>query len=72
MPPIHILNEPTQLMKDLSYGAGYAYDHDTADSFSGQNYSPELWSGNGSINSSNGALNGRLSNSWPCGLCWFC
>lgn len=41
MPPMHILNAPTRLMKDLGYSAGYAYDHDTADGFSGQNYFPE-------------------------------
>ena len=41
MPPAHILNAPTQLMKDLGYGAGYAYDHDAADAFSGQNYFPD-------------------------------
>ncbi len=41
MPPAHILNAPTKLMKNLGYGAGYEYDHDTADAFSGQNYFPE-------------------------------
>jgi len=41
MPPRHILNAPTRLMKDLGYGAGYAYDHDTAEAFSGQDYFPE-------------------------------
>ena len=41
MPPAHILNAPTKLMKNLGYGAGYAYDHDTEDAFSGQNYFPE-------------------------------
>lgn len=41
MPPAHILNAPTNLMKDLGYGAGYAYDHDTAEGFSGQNYFPD-------------------------------
>lgn len=41
MPPKHILNAPTALMKDIGYGAGYAYDHDEADGFSGQNYFPE-------------------------------
>jgi len=41
MPPKHILNAPTGLMKDLGYGAGYAYDHNAEDSFSGQNYFPE-------------------------------
>ena len=40
-PPKHILNAPTRLMKDLGYGAGYAYDHDAEDSFSGQNYFPD-------------------------------
>src|SRR5882672_969477 len=41
MPPMHILNAPTRLMKDLGYGRGYAYDHDQDDAFSGQNYFPD-------------------------------
>jgi putative ATPase len=41
MPPKHILNAPTKLMKNLGYGAGYAYDHATEDGFSGQNYFPD-------------------------------
>lgn len=41
MPPAHILNAPTKLMKDQGYGKGYAYDHDTAEGFSGQNYFPD-------------------------------
>jgi putative ATPase len=41
MPPAHILNAPTRLMKELGYGHGYAYDHDTEDAFSGQNYFPD-------------------------------
>ncbi|MFN7710108.1 MAG: replication-associated recombination protein A [Holosporales bacterium] len=41
MPPSHILNAPTQMMKDLGYGAGYAYDHDQPQAFSGQNYFPD-------------------------------
>jgi putative ATPase len=41
MPPKHILNAPTGLMKDQGYGAGYAYDHDAPDGFSGQNYFPD-------------------------------
>ena len=40
-PPKHILNAPTQLMRDEGYGAGYAYDHDAEDGFSGQDYFPE-------------------------------
>jgi putative ATPase len=40
-PPKIILNAPTQLMDDEGYGAGYAYDHDTPEGFSGQNYFPD-------------------------------
>ncbi len=40
-PPKHILNAPTRMMKDQGYGAGYAYDHDVEDGFSGQNYFPD-------------------------------
>ena len=40
-PPKHILNAPTSLMSDQGYGAGYAYDHDAENGFSGQNYFPE-------------------------------
>src|SRR6056297_2795537 len=39
-PPKHILNAPTKLMRDEGYGAGYDYDHDAEDGFSGQNYFP--------------------------------
>ncbi|WP_376959597.1 replication-associated recombination protein A [Azospirillum sp. A26] len=41
MPPKHILNAPTKLMKTIGYGKGYEYDHDAAEGFSGQNYFPE-------------------------------
>jgi len=41
LPPKHILNAPTRLMKEEGYGRGYAYDHDTEDAFSGQNYFPD-------------------------------
>ncbi len=40
-PPKHILNAPTKLMKDLDYGKGYEYDHETPHQFSGQNYLPD-------------------------------
>ena len=40
-PPLHIRNAPTKLMKDIGYGADYAYDHDAPDGFSGQNYFPD-------------------------------
>jgi putative ATPase len=39
-PPAHILNAPTKLMKDIGYGAGYAYDHNAEEGFSGQDYWP--------------------------------
>ena len=41
MPPAHILNAPTKLMKELGYGHGYQYDQDLPDAFSGQNYFPD-------------------------------
>ncbi len=41
MPPKHILNAPTRLMKDLGYSEGYEYDHGAPDAFSGQNYFPD-------------------------------
>jgi putative ATPase len=41
MPPAHIRNAPTKLMRDLGYGKGYAYDHDVPSGFSGQNYFPD-------------------------------
>jgi putative ATPase len=41
MPPQNILNAPTKLMKDIGYGAGYEYDHEAQDGFSGANYWPE-------------------------------
>ena len=41
MPPKTILNAPTKLMREQEYGAGYHYDHDAPDAFSGQHYFPE-------------------------------
>ncbi|TDH36142.1 replication-associated recombination protein A [Pseudohoeflea suaedae] len=41
LPPKHILNAPTKLMKGEGYGEGYLYDHDQPDAFSGQDYFPE-------------------------------
>lgn len=40
-PPAHILNAPTKLMKDIGYGAGYAYDHEAENGFSGADYWPD-------------------------------
>jgi putative ATPase len=41
MPPQHILNAPTKMMKELGYGSGYQYDHDAEGQFSGQTYFPD-------------------------------
>jgi len=41
MPPKHILNAPTKMMQEFGYSEGYAYDHDTLEGFSGQNYFPD-------------------------------
>ncbi|MCA0922714.1 replication-associated recombination protein A [Pseudooceanicola nanhaiensis] len=41
MPPKHIINAPTRMMKDQGFGRDYLYDHDAEDGFSGQNYFPE-------------------------------
>ena len=41
MPPKHILNAPTKMMREQGYGEGYAYDHDTEEGVSGQNYFPD-------------------------------
>jgi len=41
LPPKHILNAPTRLMKQEGYGSGYEYDHDASDAFSGQDYFPD-------------------------------
>ena len=41
MPPAHILNAPTKLMRELGYGEGYRYDHNEPSRFSGQNYFPD-------------------------------
>jgi putative ATPase len=41
MPPKHILNAPTTMMKEIGYGEGYQYDHDSVEGFSGQNYFPD-------------------------------
>jgi putative ATPase len=41
LPPKHILNAPTKLMQSEGYAAGYQYDHDAPDAFSGQDFFPE-------------------------------
>jgi len=40
--PLHIRNAPTQLMKDMDYGADYRYAHDEPEAYiAGENYFPE-------------------------------
>ena len=41
MPPAHIRNAPTKLMKDMGYGKGYEYDHDAPEGASAQDYFPD-------------------------------
>ncbi|MGH7026764.1 replication-associated recombination protein A [Brevundimonas sp.] len=41
MPPAHIRNAPTKLMKQLGYGKGYQYDPDTPEGFSGADFFPD-------------------------------
>jgi putative ATPase len=41
MPPMHAVNAPTRLMRDLGYSEGYVYDPDTEEGFSGLNYFPD-------------------------------
>ena len=41
MPPAHIRNAATTLMKQLGYGKGYQYDPDTEEGFSGANFFPD-------------------------------
>ena len=45
MPPANILNAPTKPMKDIGYGAAYAYDHEAEGAFSGANYWPDGMAG---------------------------
>lgn len=39
--PLHIRNAPTELMKELGYGAGYRYDPDEPEGVADQAYLPE-------------------------------
>ena len=64
-PPKHILNAPTGLMKDQGYGAGYAYDHDAEDGFSGQDYFPRAWRARRSTSRSSAGSSGIWASGWP-------
>ena len=61
-PPAHILNAPTKLMKQHGYGAGYSYDHDDLDGFSGQNCFPDGMDRQIVISRLNAAMSVKLAN----------
>ena len=44
-PPLHILNAPTKLMRQLGHHEDYAYDHDVPDAYAGQEFFPEPLTG---------------------------
>jgi putative ATPase len=66
-PPMHILNAPTKLMKELGYSRGYEYDHDAEDGFSGQSYFPDGWRARSSTSRSSAASSARSSSAWNIG-----
>jgi putative ATPase len=43
--PLHIRNAPTGLMKELGYGRGYRYAHDSPDAYLPQEYLPDALRG---------------------------
>ena len=67
LPPKHILNSPTNLMKSEGYGAGYQYDHDTAEGFSGQDYFPEQLDGRRSTIRRNAVSSAKSGSGWTIG-----
>jgi putative ATPase len=67
MPPAHIRNAPTKLLRDLGYGKGYAYDHDAEEGFSGQNYFPMRWSGAASTSRAGRGGRRRSRSGWNAG-----
>ena len=67
LPPKHILNAPTRLMKEEGYGRGYAYDHDSEDAFSGQNYFPTRCRGRISTIRPNAVSSARSASGWIIG-----
>jgi len=60
-PPAHILNAPTKLMKDIGYGSGYQYDHNSSDGFSGADYWPEGMAAEDFYKPSNRGYEARVS-----------
>ncbi len=66
-PPRTILNAPTKLMKTEGYGAGYAYDHDAPDAFSGQDYWPKSSAASISTSPSTAVSSARSGSGWTGG-----
>lgn len=60
MPPKHILNAPTKLMKELGYNDGYVYDQDLEDGFPGKTIFPKKWGGGAFIIRWTEDLSGKL------------
>ena len=67
LPPKHILNAPTKLMKEEGYGRGYAYDHDAEEAFSGQNYFPDALPASSSTTRPSAASSARSGSGWNTG-----
>jgi hypothetical protein len=64
LPPKHILNAPTKLMKSEGYGDGYQYDHDEPEAFSGQDYFPEALAGRPSTIRRSAGSSARSASGW--------
>lgn len=43
--PLHLRNAPTKLMKEIGYGKGYQYAHDSSDAIVDQNHLPDKLAG---------------------------
>jgi len=67
VPPKHILNAPSRLMKSEGYGRGYEYDHDAEEAFSGQNYFPTAWSARSSTSRPTAATKSASLSDWRIG-----
>ena len=67
LPPKHILNAPTKLMKSEGYGRGYAYDHDAEEAFSGQDYFPEELGRQNSTIRPSAASSAKSGSGWTTG-----
>jgi replication-associated recombination protein RarA len=68
MPPAHILNAPTKLMKNLGYGKGYEYDHDAPKTRSpARTIFPTAWRGSVLRAARHAASSARSPSGWNIG-----